>query len=93
MKLNQCVRCGSFFTTEDAVCPNCKNQDKADMDSVKKYIANTQMPISVEAMAYDTSVSVKNINRYLQSEDFSDIKISLDSRTITQNDNNKKIKL
>ena len=38
MKFNKCIRCGSFFTTEDAVCPNCITKDEMEKDNLKRFI-------------------------------------------------------
>ena len=85
MKLNQCVRCGCFFTQESEVCPNCKSLDQIDVNSVKKYISNSKMPISVEALAYSSGVSVKTINRLLKLDDFAGYQLSTDKRTLSAN--------
>lgn len=79
MKFNKCVRCGSFFASDNNVCPNCQSKDEIDKLSLKNYIANHDMPDNAEQLALKSGVSLKNINRYLQSSDFSDIKNSFNS--------------
>lgn len=76
MKFNKCVRCGAFFSSEDNVCPNCKNKDQVDMSTVKNYISQNDMPKSVESLSFESGVSVKNINRFLEMKEFSAIKNS-----------------
>ena len=69
MKFNKCVRCGAFFSSEDNVCPNCKSKDQV-------YISQNDMPKSVESLSFESGVSVKNINRFLEMKEFSAIKNS-----------------
>lgn len=76
MKFNKCVRCGSFFASSDNICPNCKHKDQVDMLSIRDYLANNELPQNIEMLSSQSGVSVKNINRYLQSKEFSDIKDS-----------------
>lgn len=87
MKFNKCVRCGSFFASDNNVCPNCQSKDEIDKLSLKNYIANHDIPDNIEMLALNSGVSLKNVNRYLQTNDFSDIKKSFDSG----NDNNNNI--
>ena len=74
MNLKKCVRCGCFFSTSDDVCPNCKTKDEKDKISLKNYIANNEMPDSVERLALNTGVGIKNIARFLKAEEFPEIK-------------------
>ena len=90
MKFNKCVRCGAFFSSEDNVCPNCKSKDQVDMSTVKNYISQNDMPKSVESLSFESGVSVKNINRFLEMKEFSAIKNSFKK---TSSANKKNIQL
>ena len=70
MKFNKCVRCGCFFTSEDSVCPNCK---------AKNFIANNDIPENAESLSFYSGVSLKNINRYMQTKEFSSLKKSFNN--------------
>ena len=76
MKFNKCVRCGCFFTSDDDVCPICKSKDEVDKRSLKNYIANNAVPESAESLAFQSGVSIKNINRFLTTKEFSNFRKS-----------------
>ena len=78
MKFNKCSRCGCFFSSLDDVCPSCKSKDEIDIRTLKNFLDNTDKP-----------VSLKNINRYIETNEFTNYK------NILQNDDfsNVKIKL
>lgn len=79
MKFNKCVRCGSFFASEDSVCPHCHQKDEIDKSSIKKYLANNDIPQNAEALSFYSGVSLKNINRYLNTKEFSSLKKSFEN--------------
>ena len=74
MEFNKCIRCGSFFASNDKVCPNCKTKDEVDKSTIRNYLANNDIPQNVESLAFQSGVSLKNVNRYLQTKEFSDLK-------------------
>ncbi len=74
MKFNRCVRCGSFYTTEDAVCPNCISKDEMEKDKLKRFLANNEIPKNPMDLSCQSGISMKNINRYLDTKDFSSLK-------------------
>ena len=76
MNFNKCVRCGCFFQSDDMVCPNCKAKDEVDMCSLRAYLAINDIPESPESLAFQSGVDVKNINRFMQSQEFSSLKQS-----------------
>lgn len=80
MKFNKCIRCGCFFTSSDDICPNCKGKDEVDKMSLKNYLANNDIPDSAESLAFQSGVELKNINRFLETKEFSKLKISFASQ-------------
>ncbi len=74
MKFNKCARCGCFFTSQDQVCPNCKSMDEVDKQSLKNYLVDNEIPVNAESLSYNSGVSLKNINRYLDTKEFSTLK-------------------
>ena len=74
MEFNKCSRCGAFYTTSNNVCPNCEPKDACDQLKLKDYLAENDMPSTIEALSTNTGISEKNLNRFLANNDF---KISL----------------
>ena len=74
MKFNKCFRCGCFFTSSNDVCPSCVSKDDIDKKTLKNYLDNNDAPLSLDSLSSRVGVDLKNINRYLQSEDFADYK-------------------
>ncbi len=74
MIFNKCERCGCFFSSNDSVCPNCKQKDQIDANSLKTFLDNNDIPKNVESLAYLSGVSLKNVNRILQTKEFSSIR-------------------
>ena len=84
MNFKTCIRCGCFFSSNDSVCPNCKTKDEIDKSSLKQYLTNNDTPKNFESLSYLSGVSVKNINRFLETEEFSSFKDSfIDSNNLT----------
>lgn len=74
MELKRCVRCGSFFTSEAEVCQRCNKRDNADVLKLKNFLEEAQDDITnKDELAMYTGISLKNLNRYLNLEEFSNI--------------------
>ena len=67
MELKKCVRCGCFFATNGDVCCNCASKDKHDIYALNNYIVNSTDIPSVDSLSYNTGVSAKNINRFIEN--------------------------
>lgn len=74
MKFNKCSRCGCFFSSVDDVCPSCKSIDEIDKHTLKNYLDNNDNPISLDSLSFNSGVELKNINRYMESKEFSTYK-------------------
>ena len=74
MKFNKCVRCGCFFASSDDVCPSCKSKDEVDKHTLKNYLDNADYPLSLDSLSFNSGVELKNINRYMESKEFSNYK-------------------
>ena len=74
MKFNKCVRCGCFFSSSDDVCPSCKSKDEVDKHTLKNYLDNADSPLSLDSLSFNSGVELKNINRYMESKEFSNYK-------------------
>lgn len=79
MQLNQCSRCGAFFVSENHICPNCEIKDQKDIAKLKTYLTESDNPISLEEISCNTGISIKNLDRFLATDDFQPLskKISL----------------
>lgn len=73
MELNKCKRCGAFFISNNYVCPNCEPKDVAELSKLKTFLTENNCPNSIETLACDTGISVKNLNRFLEQKDFSSL--------------------
>ena len=70
MELNKCKRCGAFFVSNNYVCPNCELKDNAELFKLKSFLEENDCPNSMETLASNTGISVKNITRFLEQKDF-----------------------
>ena len=79
MQLNQCSRCGAFFVSENHVCPNCEIKDQKEISKLKTYLTESDEQISLEEVSCNTGISIKNLDRFLATDDFQALskKISL----------------
>ena len=78
MELNKCKRCGAFFVSNNYVCPNCEPKDNAELFKLKNFLEENDCPNSMESLASNTGISVKNLNRFLEEKDFSSFASKLD---------------
>ena len=76
MNFKKCLRCGCFFASENSVCPSCQAKDEIDKNSIRNYLANNDTPQNAEGLAFQSGVSVKNINRFMETKEFSLLKNS-----------------
>ena len=73
MELNKCKRCGAFFATQDSVCPNCRPKDLSDVYKLKSFLQENDLPSSMDVLSCETGISIKNLNRFLESKDLLEI--------------------
>ena len=78
MELNKCKRCGAFFVSSNCVCPNCEPKDNAEIFKLKYFLEENDCPNSIESLSCDTGISVKNLNRFLNSEEISPLITNFD---------------
>lgn len=82
MKFNKCSRCGCFFASADDVCPSCKSKDTIDKNTLKNFLDNSDVPLSLDNLSFKSGVDLKNINRYMETKEFSSYK-----KLLTNNSN------
>ena len=73
MELKKCARCGCFFTSSNNVCCNCESKDKQDINKLNNYIDNSPEFSGIDSLSYNTGISVKNISRFIENKDISEI--------------------
>lgn len=73
MNFKKCERCGCFFTSTNDVCPKCAPKDVFEMEKLKHYLNGNIQVDSVSDISAKTGITVKNINRYLNSTNFANI--------------------
>lgn len=72
MQFNKCCRCGCFFVSSGDVCPNCASKDNFEMQKLKNFLEDYDENCSLENISYTTGISVKNLNRFLEKDSFSE---------------------
>ena len=75
MEIKKCSRCGTFFTSEAQVCQNCLPKDKQEMIKLQGYIDENSSELTKQKISIDTGISAKNLDRYLQLDEFKDVYI------------------
>lgn len=74
MEIKKCVRCGSLHTTEGDVCKECSIKDNAEVIKLKGVLSEgLEVGTTKQDLAIKAGITGKNLNRYLQAEEFSGI--------------------
>ncbi len=68
MEFNRCSRCGSFYLSQDSVCPKCLAKDNLEFSTFKNYIEENGLNNSLNDISDQTGISPKNLNRFLSYE-------------------------
>lgn len=86
MEFNRCSRCGSFYVSQGNVCPKCSTKDEFEFSTFKVFVQENGLNDSLDSISGQTGISVKNLNRFLNYDNF-------DFKGIENNGINKKGKL
>ena len=81
MEFNRCGRCGSFYISEGNVCPKCSTKDGFEFSNFKSYVQENGLENSLDTISGETGISVKNLNRFLEYEEFKGFKNTLKNKT------------
>ncbi len=68
MEFNRCSRCGSFYLSQDNVCPKCLAKDNLEFSTFKNYIEENGINNSLNDISDQTGISPKNLHRFLTYE-------------------------
>ncbi len=74
MEFKRCARCGCFFVTAGDVCSSCAPKDRLDIFKVRNYFEENS-DSSINNISISTGISTKNLTRFLNSQNFPDIKL------------------
>lgn len=67
MEFNKCSRCGCFFSHTGNICPNCISKDSVEIQKLENYLEDYTIPNTIEQLSYNTGISPKNLNRYINN--------------------------
>lgn len=79
MEFNKCSRCGSFYIAQGPVCPKCSSKDGFEFSTFINYIQENGLENSLDTISGQTGISVKNLNRFLNYEDFQPYKSEINN--------------
>lgn len=73
-----------FFMSEDNICRNCTPKDIFEMSKLKNYFEGDNCSNSINSIAVETGISVKNLSRYFENKEFSELssKLNIDNMNI-----------
>ena len=72
MEFKKCERCGCFFVSNDDICCNCAPKDRFEISELKNYFENNSEASSINNISIATGISIKNLNRYLTSNELNE---------------------
>ena len=93
MDFNRCSRCGNFYVSQGNVCPKCSPKDGFEFSTFKTYIKENGFDNSLDTISGQIGVSVKNLNRFLEYEDFKPYKSEFNNIGKNKNQGNTGITL
>lgn len=67
MEFKKCSRCGNFYISNGMVCPKCTPKEEFEFSTFKNYITENGLNNSVDTISGATGISVKNLNRFIES--------------------------
>ncbi len=78
MEFNKCSRCGSFYISQGDVCPKCIAKDANDKSNFRNYIEENGFS-NLETISGKTGITIRNLNRYLEYEEFQEYKNNIEN--------------
>ena len=79
MEFNRCSRCGNFYVSQGNVCPKCSTKDGMEFSNFVNYVQENGLNNSLDTISGQIGVSVKNLNRFLEYEDFKPYKTEINN--------------
>ena len=94
MEIKRCVRCGSLYTTENDVCNECLVKDNAEVVKLRGVLnEGLEIGVTKQDLAIKAGITARNLDRYLQTEEFGEIYFPETSTNIINTDLKDKIEL
>lgn len=72
MEFKKCSRCGCFFVSNNDICSKCSPKDEYEITQLKNYFDENTSASSLEEISNKTGITVKNLDRYMCSDEFKD---------------------
>ena len=72
MEFKKCLRCGSFFISDNDVCCNCQSKDRIDIAKLNSILDETSFN-SVQDLSIASGININNLNRYISNNQISGI--------------------
>lgn len=86
MEIKRCVRCGSLYTTENEVCNECLVKDNAEVVKLRGVLSEgLEVGTTKQDLAIKAGITARNLDRYLQADEFSGIYFPETSKNIEEN--------
>ena len=86
MEIKRCVRCGSLYTTENEVCNECLVKDNAEVLKLRGVLSEgLDVGTTKQDLAIKAGITSRNLDRYLQNEEFNGIYFPETSNNIENN--------
>ena len=82
MEFKKCERCGCFFVSNNNTCSKCTPKDEFEITKLKNYFESYKPKNSLEEISNNTGITVKNLDRHMNSEDFKNF-----TNNLSKNDN------
>ena len=87
MEIKRCVRCGSLYTTENEVCNECLIKDNAEVIKLRSVLDDgLEAGTTKQDLAIKAGITSRNLERFLQAEEFSEIYFPEMANNIEKND-------
>lgn len=91
MDFKKCERCGCFFTSHGGTCVNCSPKDRLEINKLKNFLEGTSSlaGTNIDSLSYNTGITIKNLNRYLGTDEFVGVASELGISNKIKNSNGK----
>ena len=74
MEIKRCARCGSLYTTDNEVCNECLVKDNVEVIKLRGVLnEGLEAGTTKQDLAIKAGITSRNLERYLQNEEFSGI--------------------
>ena len=77
MEFKKCMRCGCFYMSDNDVCCKCESKDRLDIAKLNTLLEENVSYNSIQDLSIASGISINNLNRFIENNEFSDLDISL----------------